>query len=144
MAFIMLLYYDPCMESMNTESDVKTSASGFTLVEVLVAFAVFSLVIMSVFWSMIMADRLGQSARNRMYALQHARAVMEEITRIPYTDSDLAVGTHTVQRGGLTGQYVVTETVTNQFKQVLLTFDYESFDDLAQIELRTGVSRAFR
>ena len=69
---------------------------------------------------------------------------MEDLSTKPYTHSTLEVGTYTVQRGGLDGQYTVTETLAGQFKQVQVTFEYESFNDLVQLQLQTGISNALR
>ena len=108
------------------------------------SFGVFAVVMMSVAWAMIMAQRLGDSARNQLMALQHARALMEELSNLSYSDDDVEVGTYSVTRGGMNGEYVITEPHTDQFKQIVLTFDYPSFGELAQVELQTGISNALR
>ena len=58
------------MSACMTETRGRSSKEGFTLVEVLVSFAIFTLVMTSVFFAMLTAQRLGQSSRNQLHALQ--------------------------------------------------------------------------
>lgn len=132
------------MSSFFPVPQTQNRKAGFTLMEVMVSFGVFALVMTSVAWGMVMAQRLGDSARKQLVALQHARAMMEELSTLSYDDADIAVGTHTVERGGMDGRYVITEIHSGQFKQIVLTFDYPSFGEISQVELQTGISNALR
>ena len=87
------------MTDSPTTEPISYRKSGFTLVEVMVSFGVFAVVMMSVAWAMIMAQRLGDSARNQLMALQHARALMEELSNLSYSDDDVEVGTYSSPPG---------------------------------------------
>jgi prepilin-type N-terminal cleavage/methylation domain-containing protein len=117
---------------------------GFTLVEVMVATFLFALVMTAVITTMMTAGRMGQSARNRLDALHHARASMEELYGSSFTDSDLQAGTHTLSRGGLTGGYTVTDLTPGPMKRVELFYTYASFGRTARVELEGRISDALR
>jgi len=112
------------------------------LVEVLVGFTLFALTMTAVMWMTILAQRTGQSARNRMEALQHARATLEGLLSEPYSSGKLSVGRHTVNHGGFSGVYMVTEPDPNERKRVVLEMAYPSFNDTAQVELQLDISNA--
>ncbi len=89
-----------------------------------------------------MASRLGQASRNRIEALQDARAIMENLADRSYSHADLSLGNHSVTMGGNNATYVVTELEADQTKHVVLTLDYQSFQRSATIELQTVISNA--
>lgn len=116
--------------------------SGFSLLEVMVAFTIFAFVMTGVVWTLISAQRLGASARNRLNALQQARATLEEVISTGYGNNALRVGTHSVSRGGLSGQYVVNEPKENELKRIVMTYTYPSFGRDAAVQLQMEVSNA--
>ncbi|MGA0333099.1 MAG: hypothetical protein ACO3N7_03630 [Kiritimatiellia bacterium] len=67
---------------------------------------------------------------------------MEDVINSGYSGADLQVGTHNVSRGGLQGQYVVTEPQSNEMKRILMTFTYPSFGRNATVQLEMEVSNA--
>ncbi|WFB34829.1 type II secretion system protein [Kiritimatiellota bacterium B12222] len=119
-----------------------SSKAGMTLVEILISFTIFAMVMTTVAWMLISANRIGESARNRLNALQQARASLEEVGSAGYGSAPLAIGTHSVSRGGLTGQYVVTEPDSNERKRVVMTYAYPSFGKTATVELQAEFSNA--
>lgn len=106
------------------------------------AFTLFALVMTGVVWSMIAAQRIGQSARNRLYALQQTRAGIESLIGEPYESSALTTGAHLVTNGGLSGQYVVSENGANDLKLITYTMGYDSFGRTATVEIETQISDA--
>jgi len=128
---------------MKRNSNISDNAkNGFSLVEVMTAFALFAIVMLGVITSMILSQRIGQSARNRLEALQHSRASLEELVAVSYGHSSLSTGTHTLSRGGLTGRYVVSEVHANQLKRIVLSYDYFTFGKWASVELQGAISDA--
>ena len=115
---------------------------GFTLVEVMIGFGLFAIVMTSVMWMMILSQRIGQAARNRMEALQHARATMEDLLSLQYDHEDLAVGRHVVWRGGFRGVYRVSEPDLGERKRIRLSFRYDTFNDTANVDLRMDITEA--
>ena len=74
----------------------NTNASGgFTLIEVLLAIAIFSIGILAVGSMQISAVNNNASARMRTEATLHATEKMETLMLIPYNDPDLSDTTHT-------------------------------------------------
>ena len=74
----------------------STNASaGFTLIEVLLAIAIFSIGILAVGSMQISAVNNNASARMRTEATLHAAEKMETLMVVPYNDADLADVTHT-------------------------------------------------
>jgi len=106
------------------------------------AFTLFTLVMTGVVWSMLTAQRIGQSARNRMYALQQTRAGIESLIGESYNSAVLTVGTFPVTNGGLSGQYVVSENEANDLKLITYSMGYDSFGETASVELETQISDA--
>jgi type IV pilus assembly protein PilV len=63
---------------------------GFTLMEVLIAIAIFSIGFLAVGSMQIMAMRTGASSRNQTTVLSIAKDRAEELDALPYTHPDLA------------------------------------------------------
>ena len=121
---------------------LSTDRRGFSLVEVLVATSLFAITMTAVVTTMLTASRLGQSARNRLEALHHARASMEQLYGSSFSDPDLAEGTYVLSRGGLRGEYTVTELSPGPIKQIELYYQYPSFGHMARVELEGRISDA--
>jgi len=124
------------------DSNRSSSKSAFSLVEIMIALSIFAMVMLSVGGLLLMASRLGQASRNRIEALQDARAIMENLADRSYSHADLSLGNHSVTMGGNNATYVVTELEADQTKHVVLTLDYQSFQRSATIELQTVISNA--
>ena len=75
-------------------ADTKNSG-GFTLIEVLLAIAIFSIGILAVGSMQISAVNNNASARMRTEATLHASEKMETLMLVPYNDPDLSDTTHT-------------------------------------------------
>ncbi len=58
----------------NLDNRKKETRAGYSLLEVMISFTIFTFVMTGVVWMLISAQRLGESARNRANALQQARA----------------------------------------------------------------------
>ena len=63
---------------------------GYTLMEVLIAIAIFSIGFLAVGSMQIMAMRTGVSSRNQTTVLSIAKDRAEELEALPYTHADLA------------------------------------------------------
>lgn len=137
-----LLSYLAMKFNFNFFKQSRSTKLGFSLVEVLVAFTIFTFVMTGVVWTLISAQRLGDSARNRLNALQQARASLEQVISSGYSDASLQVGSHVVTRDGLNGQYVVSEPNPNELKRIVMTYTYRSFGRNATVQLDTEVSNA--
>src|SRR5690606_26900664 len=120
----------------------RPGKEGFSLLEVMFAFSIFALVMVGVIWTLIAAQRIGQSARNRLDALQHSRASLEQVIASGYNSNPLQVGTHAVSRGGFEGQYIVTEPLANERKRIQMVYSYPSFGQTATVQLQMDVSNA--
>jgi len=71
-------------------SNVKTSPAGFTMVEVLIALAVFSIGILAVFAMQISAINQNSAARMQSEATSVAVHTMERLAAAPYDHDDLS------------------------------------------------------
>lgn len=68
---------------------------GFTMVELLVALFVFVIAAGSAFATFTASAQLAESARNRMVALQDARAVLEEVKAVQLAEvTNIAIYDH--------------------------------------------------
>lgn len=120
-----------------------SSRSGFSLIEILVAFSIFALAMAGAFSALNQASRLGDSARVRIELLQHTRTQLEFLLALNYGASQLEPGTYDIERGGFQGQYVVTERPGSDgdSRDILVRMDGVSGDGVVSVELRTLVSR---
>lgn len=121
---------------------VQKAKSGFTLLEVMVAFALFMLGMTSVVMMSLQAARMGQSARNRVEALHQARAQMEELMRMNYFDPFLVPGTKPVTMGKHSGSVEVSDRSGGTSKNLVVEMEYRSFRNVATVELEGVISRA--
>ena len=111
---------------------------GFSLIEVMVGFAVFALSMISVMGVVSMSQFIGQSARNRIEALQNGRFIMEYLKSETYHSDTMVVDGYTisVQFNSPNWEYVITNgsgtTVATLFRQS------EGFPGTYRVTDRTG------
>jgi Tfp pilus assembly protein PilV len=110
----------------------------------MVATFIFAVAMLAVITTMIMAQRMGESARNRLDALHHARASLEEIYSRSYHHPSLEPGSYTITRGGLDGGYTVSTLTPGPMKQMELFYTYRSFGQTARVELEGRISDALQ
>jgi type IV pilus assembly protein PilV len=80
----------------------STRSQGFTIIEVLMALAIFSIGILGVGAMQISATRANSTAANVTSNMTWALDRVEELMALPYTDADLSAGNHSVAAGNLT------------------------------------------
>ena len=78
-----------------------TRSQGFTLIEVLMALAIFSIGILAVGAMQISATRGNSSAGNVTSNLTWAMDRLEQLMMLPYGHADLTAGNHSVAAGNL-------------------------------------------
>lgn len=103
---------------------------GFTLVEVLLAMAIFLIGILAVLMMHIKAINSNSGARGITQNYTWAMDKVEELLRLPYDNADLAAGSHTpasdvdfidnncngrIDEDGETGQILISWTVQDDF-----------------------------
>jgi prepilin-type N-terminal cleavage/methylation domain-containing protein len=103
---------------------------GFTIIEVLLAMAIFLIGILAVLMMHIKAINTNSSARSVTQNYTWAMDKVEELLRLPYDDSNLAAGSHTpasdadfidnnangqIDEDGETGQILINWTVQDDF-----------------------------
>lgn len=79
-----------------------TRNQGFTIIEVLIALAIFSIGILAVAALQITSIRGNSSAGIVTSNMTWAMDRVEELMALPYTDADLSAGDHSVAAGNLT------------------------------------------
>lgn len=95
----------------------RESQSGFSLIEVLAALFILSLVALSVLALLTRSMQLNMTGRDYNSLVNLARNKLEELTAVPYNDADLTPGvTHTDSPGpaGMTRTWTVQEYSINQ------------------------------
>jgi len=112
------------------------------LIEVMIATFVFAMVMGAAIGCMLLAQSMGQAARNRLEAMHEGRAVLEELLNGNYNRDPLNVGSHSVSSGGFSGTYTVTELNPGPIKKVILSMNYPAFGQTATVKLETRVSDA--
>lgn len=103
---------------------------GFTLIEVLLAMAIFLIGILAVLMMHIKAINTNSGARSVTLNYTWAMDKVEELLRLPYDDSNLAAGAHTpasdadfidnnangqIDEDGETGQILISWSVQDDF-----------------------------
>jgi len=112
------------------------------LIEVMIATFVFAIVMGATIGCMLLAQSMGQAARNRLEALHEGRGVLEDLMTGSYNGTGMAAGSHSVSSGGFSGSYTVTELDPGPIKQVQLTMNYPAFGRTAQVSLEMRISDA--
>ena len=103
---------------------------GFTIIEVLLAMAIFLIGILAVLMMHIKAINTNSGARGVTLNYTWAMDKVEELLRLPYDNADLVAGTHTpasdvdfidnncdgrIDEDGETGQILISWTVQDDF-----------------------------
>ena len=127
---------------MTLSASPTSKQAGFTLLEVMVAFALFMIGMTSVVFMMVQAARMGESARNRLEAMHQARAQMENLLRLNFESPALTPGTHAVVSGDYSGFYTVSHREIGETKTVVMVMQYPSFRQVSTLELEGVISRA--
>jgi type II secretory pathway pseudopilin PulG len=111
---------------------------GLTLTEVVIACAILGLTLSALIPSFVMQQKAVAFANNRLVALHHTRAVMEDLMTAKYYDSRLTVGNHSVPGGN----YVVTENAG--LKDIFLTMQWSdpAFSAVQSVTLATSLAYA--
>lgn len=76
--------------------------NGFTLIEVLIAMAIFSIGFLAIGGMQISAFNSNLKSRNQTTVLTYAKDKVEDLKALEYTHTDLSAGEHSVGAGGLT------------------------------------------
>ena len=87
----------------------KGCQQGFTLIEVLIAMAIFSLGIMAVGAMQINSNNSNASARIHTEEYTWVVDQIERLTALPYDDADLTAGDHSVVQGPYTVEWTVAD-----------------------------------
>ncbi len=86
----------------STETSQRICSQGFTLIEILIAIAIFAIGILAVGSMQISAMNKTAGARNYTTVVTVAKDRAEELMALPYDDADLDAGEHSVAAGNLT------------------------------------------
>ena len=111
-----------------TANDIRTSDQiislrGFTLIEVLIAMAIFSIGILAVASMQIRSINLNASAQMQSEATTLAVERLESLKMLPYDHADLdeVNNPHQVQFGSYTIRWEVAETLDLPTKKITVT-----------------------
>jgi len=85
-----------------TESKKSSHEQGFTLVEVLIAIAIFAIGILAVGSMQISAIKTNANARNSTTVVTYAKDRVEDLMALAYDHTDLDAVEHSVSAGNLT------------------------------------------
>jgi type IV pilus assembly protein PilV len=104
-------------------SEKTSSLRGFTLIEVLIALAIFSIGILAVASMQIRSINLNASAQMQSQATTLAVDWLERLKMLPYDHTDLDEGNnpHQDQFGSYTIQWEVTEALDLPTKRITVT-----------------------
>jgi len=89
----------------------RSSAAGFTLIEVMVALVIISVGLMTLVGLIPLGSRQVASTTQRSRASQLASSRAERLLITPYSDEDLVPGSHSDDENPLEGEYWVTWVV---------------------------------
>ena len=95
-----------------TRSSARKTESGFTLIEILIAMAIFSIGILGVAAMQTASVKGNASARGVTDIATWASDRVEKLTALPYDDSSLSPGVHSIAAGNLS---MTTDAVDNDF-----------------------------
>ena len=135
---------DPTIHQLHSPPSCRNrkQKEGLTLIEVMIATFVFAMVMGAAIGCMLLAQSMGQAARNRLEALHEGRGVIEDLMNTNYNGDALNAGSHSVSSGGFSGSYTVTVLDPGPIKQVQLTMNYPAFGRTAQVSLEMRISDA--
>jgi type IV pilus modification protein PilV len=112
----------------------KNNNRGYSLIEVLIAMAIFSIGILAVAALQISSTGSNSAARKITDATCYAEDRLETLMSLPWADADLVAGTHTVATAdGYTIEWIVTDADldangTNDSRIINLTVSHDAFD----------------
>ena len=93
------------------KKDKENNNQGFSLIEVLIAMAIFSIGIMAIAALQITGINSNSSARKITDVTYYAENQMETLMSLPWADADLIAGTHTeATADGYTIEWIVTNS----------------------------------
>ena len=75
--------------------DKQATECGFTLIEVMIALAIFSIGILAVWAMQVTSTKSNTTSRNLSIASVCASDQLERLVKLPYSDANLTAGTHT-------------------------------------------------
>ena len=102
----------------------KRGRQGFTLIEVLIAMAIFSLGMLAVGTLQITSTNSNASARIHTEEYTWVVDQLERLTALDYDDTDLTAGDHSVVQGPYTVSWtVVDDTPVAGAKRIAVTAD---------------------
>ena len=109
--------------TMAPGSQKQISAQGFTLIEVLIALAIFSIGILAVAGMQIQSVSLNATARLQTEATTLAVEKIETLKVLPYDDADLDEGNnpHQEQAGSYSIVWEVEEALDLPIKTITIT-----------------------
>ncbi len=99
-----------------TRQNGKDAEHGFTLIEVLMAMAIFSIGILGVAAMQIASVKGNASARGVTDIATWASDRVEDLTALPYDDNLLSPGVHSIAAGNLS---MATDGIDNNFNGVI-------------------------
>jgi prepilin-type N-terminal cleavage/methylation domain-containing protein len=103
---------------------VKRGHRGFTLIEVLIAMAIFSIGILAVGTLQITSTNSNASARIQTEEYTWVVDRIERLTGLPYDDPDLTAGDHSVDQDPYTVSWtVVDDTPVDGAKRITVEAD---------------------
>lgn len=88
------------------------SNEGFTLIETMIAMGILAVGLLAVASMQITAMQGNRAARIQTEAVALAAEKLEELTALPYTDAQLAAGSHSESDTGPNKQFDIDWTVT--------------------------------
>ncbi len=112
----------------------KNNNRGYSLIEVLIAMAIFSLGILGVVGMQISSTGSNSTARKITDATYYAEDRLETLMSLSWADADLVAGTHTeATADGYTIEWIVTDADldangTNDSRIINLTVSHDVFD----------------
>ncbi len=84
-----------------THDQTGTCRNGYTLIEVLIAMAIFSIGFLAVSTMQISAINSNANARSQTTVLNYAKDKIEDLMALDYSHADLAAGPHSDAAGNL-------------------------------------------